>query len=303
MSEAITTSIRSRTAGLSSGDFVLALGQFLGSTAGLSALVITKLTETWKAEQRASRSGIYRSGLGLPVGRRHPCQHPPGGARLCLLVMIGVRADGRKELVALTDGYRESAESWADLLRDCARRGMVRRSWRWAMARSGSGARCGRCCEHARSALWFQIATFSVYRSRRIRKAACARPAGVVALPRRSSRELPLYASLRAVVRSSHNRRRCTATARQYVDRAASTNVTPTARRAIRMKTVATATMSGPQDRLGVCWITPGGPILLPQVRDADARDLLRVCISVHTASAACAPAREPWADSRGLGL
>jgi len=44
--------------------------------------------------------------------------------KLCLLVMVGVRADGRKELVALTDGYRESAESWADLLRDCARRGM-----------------------------------------------------------------------------------------------------------------------------------------------------------------------------------
>jgi transposase-like protein len=38
--------------------------------------------------------------------------------------VIGVRADGRKELVALADGYRESAESWADLLRDCARRGM-----------------------------------------------------------------------------------------------------------------------------------------------------------------------------------
>jgi Transposase, Mutator family len=44
--------------------------------------------------------------------------------KLCLLVMIGVRADGRKELVALADGYRESAESWADLARDCARRGM-----------------------------------------------------------------------------------------------------------------------------------------------------------------------------------
>jgi Transposase, Mutator family len=43
---------------------------------------------------------------------------------LCLLVMIGVRADGRKELIALADGYRESAESWTDLLRDCARRGM-----------------------------------------------------------------------------------------------------------------------------------------------------------------------------------
>jgi transposase-like protein len=44
--------------------------------------------------------------------------------KLCLLVMIGVRADGRKELIALADGYRESAESWADLLRDCGRRGM-----------------------------------------------------------------------------------------------------------------------------------------------------------------------------------
>src|SRR6516225_5516744 len=44
--------------------------------------------------------------------------------KLCLLVMIGVRADGRKELVALTDGYRESTESWADLLRCCRRRGM-----------------------------------------------------------------------------------------------------------------------------------------------------------------------------------
>jgi transposase-like protein len=41
-----------------------------------------------------------------------------------LLVLIGVRADGRKELIALADGYRESAGPWADLLRDCARRGM-----------------------------------------------------------------------------------------------------------------------------------------------------------------------------------
>jgi hypothetical protein len=44
--------------------------------------------------------------------------------KLCLLVMIGVRADGRKELSALADGHRESAESWADPLRDCALRGM-----------------------------------------------------------------------------------------------------------------------------------------------------------------------------------
>jgi transposase-like protein len=45
-------------------------------------------------------------------------------AKACVLVLVGVRADGSKELVALKDGYRESAESWADLLRDCARRGM-----------------------------------------------------------------------------------------------------------------------------------------------------------------------------------
>jgi transposase-like protein len=111
--------------GLSSGDFVPALGQFLGSAAGLSGPVITKLTETWKAEQKAfaarDLSGadyVYLWADGIHVNIRLE-EH-----KLCLLVMIGVRADGRKELIALADGYRESAESWADLLRDAARRGM-----------------------------------------------------------------------------------------------------------------------------------------------------------------------------------
>jgi transposase-like protein len=104
---------------------VPALGQFLGSTAGLSAPVITKLTETWKAEQRAYAARdlsevdyVYLWADGIHVNVRLE-EH-----KLCLLVVIGVRADGRKELVALADGYRESVESWADLLRDCARRGM-----------------------------------------------------------------------------------------------------------------------------------------------------------------------------------
>jgi len=44
--------------------------------------------------------------------------------RLCLLVLIGMRADGRKELITLADGYREFEGSWADLLRDAKRRGM-----------------------------------------------------------------------------------------------------------------------------------------------------------------------------------
>ena len=111
--------------GLSSGDFVPALGQFLGSTKGLSASAITKLTQTWKAEAQAfaqrDLSGVefvYLWADGIHVNVRLDDQ------KLCLLVMIGVRSDGRKELVALTDGYREAAESWADLLRDCRRRGM-----------------------------------------------------------------------------------------------------------------------------------------------------------------------------------
>jgi transposase-like protein len=111
--------------GLSSGDFGPALGEFLGSSAGLSSSVITKLTETWRAEQRAfaerDLSGmdyVYLWADGVHVNIRLE-EH-----KLCLLVMIGVRVDGRKELVALADGYRESTESWADLLRDCARRGM-----------------------------------------------------------------------------------------------------------------------------------------------------------------------------------
>jgi putative transposase len=111
--------------GLSSGDFVPALGQFLGSSAGLSPAVITRLTEQWQAEQRAFAARdlsavdyVYLWADGIHVNIRLE-EH-----KLCLLVMIGVRADGRKELIALADGYRESAESWADLLRDCARRGM-----------------------------------------------------------------------------------------------------------------------------------------------------------------------------------
>ena len=68
--------------GLSSGDFVPALGQFLGSAAGLSAAVITRLTETWKAEQRAfAAPGPVRGGLRLPVGGRDPREHPAGGAQ------------------------------------------------------------------------------------------------------------------------------------------------------------------------------------------------------------------------------
>jgi transposase-like protein len=111
--------------GLSSSDFGPALEQFLGSDQGLSASTITRLTAQWQEEARVfgarSLAGadyvyLWVDGIHLKVRLE--------ADKVCLLVMIGVRSDGRKELVALADGFRESAESWADLLRDCKRRGM-----------------------------------------------------------------------------------------------------------------------------------------------------------------------------------
>jgi transposase-like protein len=111
--------------GLSSSDFVPALGQFLGSGAGLSAAVITRLTAQWQDEAKAFNDRdlstvdyVYLWADGVHLNVRLDSE------KLCLLVMVGVRVDGTKELVALAEGYRESAGSWADLLRDCARRGM-----------------------------------------------------------------------------------------------------------------------------------------------------------------------------------
>jgi transposase-like protein len=111
--------------GLSGGDLVPALEQFLGTSAGLSASTITRLTEQWQDEQKAfccrdlsAVDYVYVWADGIHVNIRLE-EH-----KLCLLVIIGVRADGSKELITLADGYRESVESWADLLRDAKRRGM-----------------------------------------------------------------------------------------------------------------------------------------------------------------------------------
>lgn len=122
--------------GMSSGDFAPALENFFGSAAGLSASVITRLTKQWQAEQRAfaerrldDRDFVYVWADGVHFNVRLE------EARLCCLVIVGVRADGTKELVAITDGHRESTDSWADLLRDLKRRGM-----RAPMVAVGDGA-------------------------------------------------------------------------------------------------------------------------------------------------------------------
>jgi transposase-like protein len=113
--------------GLSTGDFAPALKVLLGEeAAGLSAANITRLLSVWKAEHEAFRARdlsevdyVYVWVDGIHVNVRLGEQD-----RLCLLVMIGVRPDGTKELIAVEQGYRESTESWADVLRHLKRRGM-----------------------------------------------------------------------------------------------------------------------------------------------------------------------------------
>ncbi|WP_329327340.1 IS256 family transposase [Streptomyces luteogriseus] len=111
--------------GLSSGDFVPAMERFLGSSAGLSPATVTRLTAQWQADHAAFQERdlsatdyvyVWVDGIHLRIRLDE--------AKAAVLVIIGVRADGTKELVAMADGYRESSESWAALLRDCARRGM-----------------------------------------------------------------------------------------------------------------------------------------------------------------------------------
>jgi transposase-like protein len=112
--------------GLSSGDFREALPALLGpEAAGLSSSAILRLTKAWTAEYEAfrrrdlsDRDYIYLWADGVHFTIRLEEE------RLCTLVVIGVRPDGTKEVVALEDGYRESAESWRTLLRDLSRRGL-----------------------------------------------------------------------------------------------------------------------------------------------------------------------------------
>jgi transposase-like protein len=113
--------------GLSTGDFRPALEGLLGEdAAGLSPTNIARLTAGWEQEytafrqrELAGREYVYVWVDGVHFNIRLEDD------RLCTLVMIGARPDGEKELLAVEDGYRESAESWKTLLRDLKRRGMA----------------------------------------------------------------------------------------------------------------------------------------------------------------------------------
>jgi len=113
--------------GISTGDFSEALSALLGSEApGLSANTISRLKQGWKQDyeqwcQRDLSKGRY---IYIWIDGIH-CQARREDARICLLVVIGARADGSKEVLAVEDGYRESEQSWLELLTNLRSRGLT----------------------------------------------------------------------------------------------------------------------------------------------------------------------------------
>ena len=112
--------------GVSTGDFEEALGALLGKDGGLSASTITRLKEAWVDEHArwldrdlSAKRYVYVWADGIYVQARLEDDAQ------CLLVIIGATAEGKKELVGLADGIRESAQSWKELLLDLKRRGLT----------------------------------------------------------------------------------------------------------------------------------------------------------------------------------
>lgn len=112
--------------GVSTGDFAEALQAILGPNAvGLSAATVTRLKAAWEAEHEAwskrsleGKHYVYVWADGVHFNIRLE------GGRQCILVLMGATAEGKKELIALADGYRESEQSWKELLLDCKARGL-----------------------------------------------------------------------------------------------------------------------------------------------------------------------------------
>lgn len=113
--------------GVSTGDFTEALQALLGPNAsGLSASTITRLMSTWQQDYAAwskrSLEGktfvyVWADGVHFNIRLQED--------RQCILVLMGATAEGKKELIAVADGYRESEQSWRQLLLDCKQRGLT----------------------------------------------------------------------------------------------------------------------------------------------------------------------------------
>jgi putative transposase len=112
--------------GVSTGDFEEALAALLGKDAGgLSASTIGRLKEAWSEEHRrwSKRDLSAKRYVYFWVDGIHVQARLEDDAQ-CLLVIIGATPEGKKELVGLTDGVRESTRSWKELLLDLKRRGL-----------------------------------------------------------------------------------------------------------------------------------------------------------------------------------
>jgi putative transposase len=116
--------------GISTGDFSEALHKLLGQPVnGFSPNVIVRLKEQWATEyeqwSRRDLTGkqyVYIWADGINVNVR---LEDTENKRQCLLVVMGATADGHKELLAVQDGYRESTQSWTELLVDLKQRGLT----------------------------------------------------------------------------------------------------------------------------------------------------------------------------------
>jgi transposase-like protein len=115
--------------GISTGDFSEVLASLLGEQAkGLSPNVIVRLKEQWLAEYDAwnrrdltGKQYVYLWADGIYVNVR---LEDTENKRQCILVVMGATAEGHKELIAVMDGYRESEQSWYELLIDLRQRGL-----------------------------------------------------------------------------------------------------------------------------------------------------------------------------------
>jgi transposase-like protein len=116
--------------GISTGDFSEALGAIVGPDApALSANVIVRLKDKWSQEYETwSRRGlsqkhyVYFWADGIHVNVR---LEDDANRRQCLLVLMGATSEGKKELIAVVEGYRESEQSWTELLLDLKQRGLA----------------------------------------------------------------------------------------------------------------------------------------------------------------------------------
>ena len=116
--------------GVSTGDFSEALAALLGPDApGLSPSTITRMKACWedefKAWQGRSLAGKRYAYLWADGVYFNIRLEDPGNARQCILVLMGATTEGTKELVAVSDGYRESEQSWTELLLDVQSRGLT----------------------------------------------------------------------------------------------------------------------------------------------------------------------------------